>query len=118
VARSGKKFVVMHDGKAQKEYHSIAKETPVFSPDSQHMAYKAQEGIKWIVVRDGKEEERFDNVSVPEYSPDSKHLAYVAQNGKKQQVVFDGKKHKAYDGIPLKHNLVFSPDRSISPTPS
>ncbi|MFY9111036.1 MAG: hypothetical protein WAP34_03775, partial [Desulfomonilia bacterium] len=45
VARSGKKFVVMHDGKAQKEYHSIAKETPVFSPDSQHMAYKAQEGI-------------------------------------------------------------------------
>jgi hypothetical protein len=57
--RGGKWFVVV-DGKEGKEYDGIVKGTPVFSPDSKHLAYMARRGGKWFVVIDGEEGKEYD----------------------------------------------------------
>jgi hypothetical protein len=57
--RGGKWFVVV-DGKEGKEYDGIAKGTPIFSPDSKHLAYLARRGEKWFVVIDGEEGKEYD----------------------------------------------------------
>lgn len=82
---------------------------PVFSPDSQRVAYAAKVGEKWFAVVDGKEEESYDHiVDGPIFSPDSKRVAYVAEEVAiglftptilRQFVVVDGKEGKPYDKI-------------------
>ena len=59
-----KKFVVV-DGKEGKRYDHIGDncfytDAPVFSPDSKHFAYAAQEKDKWIVVTDNVEIQQYD----------------------------------------------------------
>ncbi len=108
--KKGKIFAVVLDGKILKEYDSIGKDTPVFSPDSQHMAYKAKKGGKWMVVLDSKEGKPYDNMTTPMFSADSKRLIYIAVDNKKQFVVLDGKESGRYDIVPKKYNPVFSPD--------
>ena len=49
---SGKRFVVL-DGDEGTEYDNSG--NPVFSPDSQHVAYRAMGGDRWFVVVDGFE---------------------------------------------------------------
>jgi len=110
VARKDKKFCIVYDGKVQKAYDLILKDTPVFSPDSRHYAYVAKKGTKWFVVQDGHEHEGYDAVSIPQYSPDSKRTAYVAEQGGKMMAVIDGVKQTRYDIVPAKTNIRFSPD--------
>ena len=72
----------------------------VFSPDSMHFAYRAQQDNKSMLVVDGMPETiEYDYVYYPVFSPDSKRLAYCAGR--------DGKEGKEYDYI---QNLMFSPD--------
>ena len=49
VARKGNKYAIIYDGKPLTPYDSIAKDTPTFSIDSEHMVYKAKKRNKWIV---------------------------------------------------------------------
>lgn len=48
----------MVDGEEGKAYTDIG--APIFSPDSQRVAYEAQLGEKWIVVVDGVEGKGYD----------------------------------------------------------
>jgi Tol biopolymer transport system component len=126
-------FVVV-DGEDEKHYNEVGSTItgkasdltffiaapPVFSPDSKHLAYVAQEkgtGGLFVVVDDkkGKHYEWIGNlvqssalqVGNPIFSPDSQHVAYVAQKAKKVFVVQDGNEGKQYDDIIL---LTFSPN--------
>jgi hypothetical protein len=96
--------------------------TPIFSPDSQHLAYRALRGTQWMVVRDGKEgrfytekrEDLYENNGADViddilFSPDSRHLAYRARRGGKWRVVLDEKEGKPYDWI-ADNDLHFSAD--------
>jgi acetyl esterase/lipase len=99
------------DGKEEKQYDDIMAGTPLFSPDSTHVAYAAQMGTKWFVVVDGKEEKQYDGVGagMPLFSPDSTRVAYAARTGTKWFVVVDGKEEKQYDDI-MAGTPLFSPD--------
>jgi len=71
------------------------------SPDSERLAYRAQEGDKQFVVVDGEEGKRYEDIlkGTLIFSPDSEHLAYGAQEGNEQFVVLDGEEGKRYEGI-------------------
>lgn len=86
------------------------------SPDSQHLAYVAGIGEKWLVVMDGEEGKQYDGIGAGTliFSPNSQHLAYAARIGEKRFVVADGQEGKQYDGIINLYGarIVFdSPDR-------
>ena len=75
-------------------------DVPLFSPDSQRIAYTALDDDKFFAVVDGTEGEKYDVLLVmPIFSPDSKHVAYKAKRGEKYVVVIDGKESKEYDGL-------------------
>lgn len=88
--------------------HSVKKYVPVFSPNSSRLAYVALSGNQELVVVDGKEWARYDEIaSFPIFSPDSKKVAYLARKGGQWLVVVDGIEGKKYERI---ENLMFSPD--------
>jgi Tol biopolymer transport system component len=113
VAQVGKQQVVVVDGQAGKPYKGIAFGSLVFSADSQHVAYGAndEEEDTWFVVLDGQAGKPYEAwVTGPVFSPDSQRLAYaVAVDEAKQTVVLDGLDSKAYNGI-KPALLAFSPD--------
>jgi hypothetical protein len=101
------RHVVVALGKPGKVYDDLDVDSLEISPDGQHWGYVIEEGRKWCVVLDGKEQKKYDGVSSPVYSPDSQRVAYLAvANGKLLSVV-NGKEGKAYDDRDLP---VFSPD--------
>ncbi|MCD4782860.1 MAG: hypothetical protein K8T10_03405 [Candidatus Eremiobacteraeota bacterium] len=107
-ARSGRKWVMMFDGKSGKIYDDIG--PPGFSPDSRHLYYIATEGKKQFLVVDGVEGKKYDSIdSTPRYSPDSRHIAYSATENGKQFMVLDGKEGEKHDCI-LMNLTVFRTD--------
>ncbi len=96
--------------------------TPIFSPDSKHLAYRALRNKQWMVVRDGKEgplfkekyEDLYENngedvIDDILFSSDSQHVAYRARRDGKWRVILDGKEGKPYDWI-ADDDLHFSKD--------
>ena len=82
---NGKEFVVIN-GKEEKPYDEITYDSLTFSPDGNHIVYRAEEGIageggKAVIVVNGKEKNRYDGVGIPVFSSDSKHIAYGAGVG-------------------------------------
>jgi hypothetical protein len=96
-AYSAGKWLVVADGTEQRKYDWVGPvtKTPgresvlvlIFSPDSKHLAYCAQEGKMdsealeegiTFVVRDGVKQEAQSMVTDPCFSPDSRRLAYAA----------------------------------------
>jgi len=61
IATTGNKQSVILDGKEGKYYDGTGG-LPIFSPDSQHLAYAAALGDKMTVVIDGQEGKRYDGV--------------------------------------------------------
>jgi hypothetical protein len=104
---------VVVDGQASKPYKGVAVGSLVFSADSQHVAYGAndEEEDAWFVVLDGQAGKPYEAwVTGPVFSPDSQRLAYaVAVDEAKQIVVLEGRESKAYNGIKM-DLLAFSPD--------
>ncbi len=80
---------------------------PIFSPDSQRVAYVAGAGGKWVVVVDGKEGKQYDRIGLDShsliFSPDSRRVAYIAKVGdtwfNNWFVVADGTEGKRYDSL-------------------
>ncbi len=74
-------YSVVVDGKQGKEY-SISVGYPIFSPDSQHVAYWVSEygGKRSFVVVDGIAGRVYDLVSMPVFESPN-HLRYNAKKG-------------------------------------
>jgi len=104
-------FVVV-DGKESPAYDDTSKQTLVFSPDSQHVAYGAKRSGKCFVVVDGVEEKAtYDaivNWSV-RFSPDSRRLAYAALRNNQWLIIADHREGRPYDGLDGR-GILFSPD--------
>jgi hypothetical protein len=114
---------VVVDGREEKEYPSV--DQLVFSPDSKHLAYRANEDLfplqtDYVVVKDGVEGKHYPGLEFLQFSPDSKHLTYVASSrqmavgtgqfvfsGSDAFIVQDGQEGKHYERI---DSLVYSPD--------
>lgn len=120
---SSGQFVVI-DGQAGKPYDEISVNWDVdggfnifvvqppilFSPDSQHFAYVAQEQGRLSIVVDGKgqllpyDQIRLSSLS---FSPDGAKFGYVAGQNNKHFAVINGKKENSFTDI---NSFVFSPD--------
>jgi Tol biopolymer transport system component len=119
VAETEDKYLVVRNGKEGKLYHVILG-PPVFSPDGKKIAYVTREekAMKFFMVVNEKEGERYDDVGTPVFSPDSQRLAYRAKkvgrfhevivgNERTCIVVVNGQEGKTYDDV---WDPVFSPD--------
>lgn len=94
-AGAGQQYVVV-GGEAQKTYDRVRPRTLTWSPDSQRLAYVAQEGGQQFPVIDGDEGERGQGIERIVFSPDSQRWAYRVKQGAEAWVVSDGKKGRAY----------------------
>ncbi|MEZ5498261.1 MAG: hypothetical protein R3E77_02405 [Steroidobacteraceae bacterium] len=93
------KLQALVDGKPGMEYDGVA--SAAFSPDSRHVAYKAQKGSKEVVVLDGKESAEYQHISSMPllFSPAGKHLVYIASSDDKWRVVIDNKDCRSYENL-------------------
>ncbi len=94
VAKKGKNFSVVMNGKEGKLYDRI--DPLLFSPDSRKLAYVARERGKSFVVLDDEEGRPYGDIygsrdAAPVFSPDSQKLAFVARKGGKEFVVIKDK---------------------------
>ena len=108
-ARSPSQWLLVRDGVETATFDRL--KAPVFSPDSQHLAWAGKRGTKAFVVRDGKEgkpyEEVLDDTLV--FSPDSQQLVYCGRRAGKDYLVVDGVEVREHDAL-LRGGPVFSPD--------
>ncbi|MEN6452429.1 MAG: WD40 repeat domain-containing protein [Thermoguttaceae bacterium] len=79
--------------------------TPLFSPDSKHLAHVGGPRNKATVFLDGKPLGVYSGVGAWSFTPDSRHLAWIAEDGKKSTLVIDGA-HAGDDVVEFQ----FSPD--------
>lgn len=82
---------------------------PVFSPDGKRVAFAARAGKSWLVVVDGQEGTRHDEVSLASLALADARLAYGARDGRGWRMVVDGRPGPLYDEIGAAR---FSPDGS------
>jgi dipeptidyl aminopeptidase/acylaminoacyl peptidase len=64
---------------------------PIFSPDSQHIAYAVKQGFIWSVVMDGNQGGQYLDISSLVFSPDSQKLAFAAVKDKRWTIIEDGR---------------------------
>ena len=102
-------MVCIVNGKEQKHFEISL--TPIFSPDSNRVAYIARDRDKMFAVFDGKEKKRYDSILANTliFSPDSNKTSYVAKKDGKWFVVVNEEEGKTFDEI-LKYTPIFSPD--------
>lgn len=91
-----------------KEYQFPGVGKVIFSPDSQHVAYRAKsDGEGYFVVLDGVEGKNYSEVRDPIFSPASNHTAYAALSNDGWHVVLDGNESNNYTEV---WGLTFSSD--------
>jgi dipeptidyl aminopeptidase/acylaminoacyl peptidase len=101
--RTRKRRVVVDGQPAGKLYDSVARGTPIFSPDGGHVAFVARLGSRCHVVADGVEGEGYlltrDGWPIADltFSPHGKYLAFVARVEGKTHVVVNGKSFGPYE---------------------
>jgi hypothetical protein len=78
------------DGKADKGWDTVIKESFVFSPDSSRFAFIAKDGDYGRVVVDGKAGPRHRNIAGFTFGPDGRHFAYVAMSEQSMAIIVDG----------------------------
>jgi hypothetical protein len=72
----------------------------VFSPDSRHLAYCANDSVDhWFTVLDGVRGTVYDDARRLVFSPDSRHSAFAAGRGYLALVVVDGRPGPDYDRL-------------------
>jgi len=111
IAKEGSQWFVVIDGTESVRYSNTTDliGEPIFSLDSQHLAYTAQTSYPYIayVVVDGVKGESFEDVSGFAFAPNSSRWAYRARKNNQSFVVTDSTKSKAYNAV---LSLLFSPD--------
>ena len=71
-----------------------------FSPDGKRSAYTAEKDGKWLVVIDGNEGEKYDDIkTAPVFSPDSGITVYTAKNKDREFVVVENNEGEKYDRV-------------------
>lgn len=105
----GTPWCVIEDGRPGPEYERLTNIedaeacTPVFSGNSQRMAYAAKQGDNWFMVHDGKPGPKCDQLGYPDghpiFSADSKHLVYFGEIGGKNVVFVDDQPLPPCDSI-------------------
>jgi len=86
------------DGNEVKKYDMS--QFPIFSPDSQRIAYIAYVKKRQLVVLDGKEGKPYRQIQSLFFGPNSKHILYIAFDKEfKNIAVIDGKEEKPYKRI-------------------
>jgi hypothetical protein len=80
-------------------YDGVSIDGVVFSERGQHVAYSAQAGTRWTVVRDGVPGAMWDGVGTPVLSSDGARLAYPALDGEHWRVVVDSDAGPPFDAI-------------------
>jgi len=109
-ARRGEYWMVVVNGQEGEAYTQVG--PPVFSPDSQRLAYWALKpsGV-WVVVADGQEDARtyVQQHAGLWFSPDSKRLGVIGNRNGRWQVIIDGQVETGHDALG-QDSLVFSPD--------
>jgi hypothetical protein len=104
-ARRGMKQLVVVNGDEGKEYNAVSK--PIFSPDSERVAYQATRYPSQFIVVDGEEGKEYSAVKNVVFSPNSKRVAYQAARRPSQFIVVDGEEGKEYINV---SGPVFSAD--------
>ena len=107
--RNPKWFAVI-DGEEGPSYEAV--DGLVFSPNGEHVAYRARRAAdEWVVVLDGEEQASFGSVSDPKFSADSNHLIYTAHREREMAyeerfVVIDGESVSDTD---VSHHFINDP---------
>ena len=105
-----KKWTLVVDDRQGKPFDNVGKMNPLFSADSQHVAYVAEKNGRKHVVVDDLEGNGYDSVGGVTFSPDNKHIAYMAEEDGERVVVVDGAEQPLrFDGLHAS-GPVFSPD--------
>ena len=63
----------------------------VYSPDGKSFAFVAKRDWKWVVVKDWRESDKYDNIWFLKYSPDGNSFMFVAKKNGKHIVVKDNR---------------------------
>ncbi|MBM3330460.1 hypothetical protein FJY68_01255 [candidate division WOR-3 bacterium] len=91
---------VIDDSLPGAEYYDIRDESVIFSPDSRHLAYCANDSVdRWFAVLDGKPGTVYNDAARPVFSPDSRRFAFRAGRGYRALVVVDGLPGAEYDRL-------------------
>jgi hypothetical protein len=87
----GSQHVIVFDGEEIGRHETILNRPVLFSLNSKHHAYGAQEGQMQFLVVDGQPLKHFEGLATVSaaFSPDSAHLAYVAMHGDRYFLVAD-----------------------------
>jgi hypothetical protein len=103
-----KKMAIVLDGQEGPAFDSI--DFPLFSPDSQRLAYRAMSDGTARIVVNGQPQPTYDSVAgiSLSFSPDSRRIAYEAVRKGQHMIVLDGK--EVLQCNPLKAGPGFSPD--------
>jgi len=116
VARKGKQWMAVLDGKEGKPYDAIESRESrvkvrigwnVFARNGSRMACAGLRDNIWHVIVDGEEGPGYQNVADLTFSPDGRRFVYSAVRDRKTFLVLDGKEIPASDGA---IRPMFSPD--------
>jgi hypothetical protein len=98
-ARRGPAWHLVDGGRLGPAWDGIGE--VVLAPGHGALAYAAERGGRWRVVRDGVEERDFEALleGTLTWDPGGRHLAYAAVEGTEVQVVADGVAGPPFDGV-------------------
>ena len=103
IARRHRKEFVVLDGRGQRDYDLVDRDSLVFSRDGKRLAYAVKRNGRWFFVLDGREQAEYDEVWQVTFSPDSRHVAYIGTRWEGwrpvEHVVIDGQEGPTYKQI-------------------
>ena len=108
---SDRKVQVVRDGKTGALFDAIKRDSLIFSPDGERLAYQATKGKQQFIIVDESVSTGYDKVLNGSFafSPNGKRYAYAAQKKNKWLAVVDGELSPPYRRI-VPYSLQFSPD--------
>lgn len=96
------------DGHPGRAFSSIDASSPVYSPDSNALAFVARFNVKlFAVLNNAPQQRQYDEIARLMFSPDSTKLAFMARSGNAGLVVVNNVEGTRYEAV---GGLVFSAD--------
>jgi hypothetical protein len=100
-----------------RRFKTLAKRTPLFSPDGKRVAWAGNRGDGWVAVVDGVESQSYGLIvgTALDFSPDGKHIAFVGAREGKKMIVLDGFEiDNGWDGFLKKSDLLWDGSERFS----